>query len=127
LVPTVVKRFHALHQKVYAYSSEAEEVEFVQARLTAIGRSPAIRLTGMGDWANGGKGAGHRGLNRKGLRKVYFEGRGFVSCPVFEREALARGPRLRGPCLVEEEASTTVVPPGAGVVVDGYGNLIIAL
>lgn len=127
LVPTVVKRFHALHQRVYAYRSEAEEVEFVQVRLTAIGRSPAIRVAGDGRSTGGRRVVAGRGLSRKGIRRVFFEGGGFRSCAVYDREVLPRRVRFRGPCVVEEEASTTVVLPGASVQVDGYGNLIIAL
>ncbi len=126
LIPTIVKRFHALHQQVYAYSSEAEEVEFVQVRLTAIGRSPTIRMSGNRP-SPAAKNGTARGTIRKGVRKVFFQGRGFRPCPVYDREKLLPGARLRGPCLVEEVASTTVVLPGCMVRVDGYGNLIVIL
>lgn len=124
LIPTIVKRFHALHQTVYAYSSEAEEVEFIQVRLTAIGCSPTIRLGRGGRSPTASK---PRGTLKKGEREVFFQGRRFVPCPVYEREALLSGARFRGPCLVEEEASTTVVLPGAKGRVDAYGDLIITL
>jgi N-methylhydantoinase A len=132
LVPAILKRFHALHGKVYAYSSETEEVEFVQVRLTSIGRSPAIHLAGQGrraslkgDSGRAGKSPGS--ARKKGVRKVFFEGRAFLSCPVYDRDALPTGAHFRGPCLIEEPASTTVVLPGAAGRVDGYGNLVLKL
>ena len=41
---------------------------------------------------------------------------GFADCPVFA-----------GPALVEQMDSTTVVHPGQVVIVDGWGNLLIAV
>jgi N-methylhydantoinase A len=58
---------------------------------------------------------------------VSFDGRGFVSTPIFDRARLLAGNRLAGPALVEEHASTTVVFPGDALTVDEYGNLVIAI
>jgi N-methylhydantoinase A len=44
---------------------------------------------------------------------------------VFDRAQLAHGATLRGPAIVEQLDSTTVVPPGADVSVDRWQNLII--
>ena len=117
----IVSRFGRLHEKVYAYSSADEEVEFINVRVTAIGRVPAVRLV--------------RGRSRdasptralKGKRRVYFEREGFVSTPVYERDRLAQGQRLRGPVLIEESASVTVVPAASVASVDPYGNLIMTV
>ena len=38
-----------------------------------------------------------------------------------------RATQLQGPCVVEELDGTVVVPPGRNALVDGVGNLIIAL
>ena len=61
-----------------------------------------------------------------GSRPVFFAERGgFKDTPTFARAHLHAGVRLTGPALVEEYASTTVVPPGAPLAVDGFGNLLI--
>jgi len=39
-IAETVNRFHALHQKVYAYGSPDEAVEFVNLRVSAYGRVP---------------------------------------------------------------------------------------
>ena len=64
---------------------------------------------------------------RRGHRPVYFAGAWTRACPVYDRYALAAGTRLRGPAVVEERESTTIVPPAARLHVDPDLNLVIAL
>lgn len=61
----------------------------------------------------------------KGSRHVYFPELGFAPCPVYDRYALTRGTKLRGPAVVEERESTTVVGPDARLTVDEHLNLVI--
>ena len=56
--------------------------------------------------------------------KAYFSGHGWVATPILDRGALREGDQLAGPALIVEEGSTTVLPPGATVVVDRIGNLL---
>ena len=56
---------------------------------------------------------------------MYFGGAWARECPVYDRYALAAGTRLRGPAIVEERESTTVVPPGTQLVVDDDLNLVL--
>jgi N-methylhydantoinase A len=60
-------------------------------------------------------------------KDVYFRNEGFVSTPVFRRANLRSGNRVKGPALIEEHASTTVVQPGDVLTVDGFGNLQILI
>ena len=57
-------------------------------------------------------------------RPVYFDGK-FRDTPVFARAALRRGLHARGPAIVEEFGSTTVVFPGQKLTVDPHGILIV--
>jgi N-methylhydantoinase A len=59
------------------------------------------------------------------MRKVYFGG--FRATPVYRRAALLAGNRIKGPALIEEYASTTVLMPGDMMTVDAFGNLMIAV
>jgi N-methylhydantoinase A len=43
--------------------------------------------------------------------------------PVYERDALAPGVALRGPCIVAEDETSTLVGPGWTCRVDGLGYL----
>jgi N-methylhydantoinase A len=120
-VEEMVRRFHTTHQKVYAYSSTDEPVEVINVRLTAIGSVQEVGL------ARRRREGGSASSALKGTRPVYFEGRGFVKSPVYERDWLRPGKLLRGPCIVEEIISSTVVIPGATARIDAWGNIIINL
>jgi N-methylhydantoinase A len=48
-----------------------------------------------------------------------------VESAIYDREHLKPGAEFAGPAIVEQADSTTVVPPDAGVRVDGYGNLVL--
>jgi N-methylhydantoinase A len=113
----IVKRFHEEHQRKYEYSSKDEKVEIVNLRVTAIGKTPEIKLKKLE------KGSRDPGQAFKEERDVYFKG--FVNVPVYSRELLLAGNILQGPCVVEEKFSTTIIHEGAKGVVDDYGNIVI--
>jgi N-methylhydantoinase A len=116
-VADTIGRFHETHRRIYAYGEPEERVEFVSLRLAATGRAPKFQLER------------HRKTTRapihKGRRPVYFFDKGFVPARLYERSALRAGQTVRGPSLIEETTSTTVIPPGFVCQVDGYGNLLI--
>ncbi|MBI5653340.1 MAG: hydantoinase/oxoprolinase family protein [Chloroflexi bacterium] len=120
-VDAMVARFHAQHQRVYEYSSHDEPVEVINVRLVGIGAVPDVKLPKRkrGD-------ASPRGA-LKGKRAVYYAGRGFINVAVYERDLLKPGNIVKGPCIIEEIISSTVVIPGATARVDVWGNVIIEL
>jgi N-methylhydantoinase A/oxoprolinase/acetone carboxylase beta subunit len=59
-----------------------------------------------------------------GKREVYFE-EGFVKTSIYDRSRLLLGAKIKGPAVVEESNSTTVIPPGAIGEVDAYGSIVI--
>jgi N-methylhydantoinase A len=94
--------------------------QIVNCRLRAIGRvaRPGIASVERGD------GLADRAV--KPARMAYFpEAGGFVPCLVYDRALLAPGDAISGPALIEEPDSTTLCPPGWGLIVDSYLNLII--
>ena len=60
-----------------------------------------------------------------GTRRAFFAGPGFLPCPVYERAGLRPGDALRGPLIVEQMDTTTIVPLGFAMTVDAEGNLLI--
>lgn len=62
-----------------------------------------------------------------GWREAVFAETGRVRVDVYDRETLPIGRPLRGPCIIEEPYSTTVVYPGQNAEVDGAGNIQIVL
>jgi N-methylhydantoinase A len=124
-IQEMVQRFHALHQKVYAYYSTEEPVEVINLRLTGIGPAPDVmRTKGVPRGRRKGEST-HTPL--KGARPVYFEGGGFFKTPIYERDRLRPGDLLKGPCVVEEIISSTVVIPSATARIDTWGNIAINL
>jgi len=118
-ISKTIRRFHELHRRVYAYGDPDERVEFINLRVTAIGKVPKLTLARKRDPGRTAPAAGRR------VRPVYFQPRGFVTTRILRRPELRGGQHWRGPCLIEESTSTTVIPPGWGAKLDGFGNLII--
>jgi N-methylhydantoinase A len=118
-IARTLELFHREHERAYGYSAPAEAVEWVNVRLTALGR---IAKPGLRDWASDSTGR----TAQKASRPVYFaECRGSVACPVYDRYLLAAGAVLEGPAIVEELDSTTVIHPGYRGRVDRFGNLLL--
>ncbi|MGD9712084.1 MAG: hypothetical protein AB7V46_08480, partial [Thermomicrobiales bacterium] len=60
-------------------------------------------------------------------RLVYFgAATGMVSVPVLDRRDLASTDQ-RGPLIIQEYDSTTIVPPNAAARRDEHGNIIVTL
>ncbi len=56
-------------------------------------------------------------------RRAYFDG--WLDCPLYARERLSHGHRLRGPAIIEQVDSTIVLHPRQEAHVDRFGNVII--
>ncbi len=119
----IKKRFDAVHETRYGYSAAAREGgdrEPAQRRHRSVaqaglragrGRSIRAAATGLSRHPSG--------LLRRGRSpRRYGELR---SCGARGRQS------RRGPALIEEYASTTVIHPGDIVTVDGFGNLVIEI
>ena len=116
----MLEQFHIEHDRAYGYSAPTEPVEFVNLRLTAIGRIAKPRLREL-EGNNTDIAAA-----QKATRSVYFaESNGYVECPIYDRYRLDPGCVLTGPAIVEEIDSTTVIHPGYRAQVDRFGNLIL--
>jgi len=117
-----IKRvFDSMHALRYGTSAPGEPAEIVSLRSTVTGslRKPRPQKIKR---ANGTRGRS----TMTGRRAVYFNG-AFRSTPAYDRAALVAGQRIRGPALIEEHASTTVLLPGDRLEVDAYGNLLIEI
>ena len=119
-VKRLVDQFHLEHDRTYGFSAPDEPAEFVNLRLTAIGKiiKPCLRELGESD--------ADPAPALKGHRPVYFgETGGYVDCPIYDRYALGVGCLVVGPAIVEEIDSTTVIHPGYQARVDKFGNLLL--
>jgi N-methylhydantoinase A len=112
--------FHAAHEREYGFrlDSPVELVNFHVAGLLPVARPALPTVDGTG-----------ADLSRalRGHRRVDFAERGVHGSPVYLREKLPADAQLAGPAIVEEPATTIVVPPGDSARVDEYGNIHITI
>jgi N-methylhydantoinase A len=110
--------FHAAHEGRYGYSRPEAMVEIVNVRVQAVAAvvTPAlpeqpVRMT--------------RATPRR-TKSVWFDG-GLLTTACYPRSALPAGSHFRGPAVIFQYDTTTVVPPQWQGAVDRYGNLLLTL
>src|SRR5437879_54761 len=113
----VTARFHERHETAFMFRLDGP-VEFVNLHLTGLVRVPNPDLTAFAPSAA-------RGTASKGRRRVDFDEDGIHEAALYERGRLALDEEVKGPAIVEEEASTTVIYPGQRARLDRIGNLVI--
>jgi N-methylhydantoinase A len=118
-LPEVSVAFHAVHERVYGYSRAGQPVEFVNFRAVHTFPLPRPRL------APPIRATASLADARVGERHAHLAPEGFVLAPVFDRARLPAGARLRGPAIVEQPDTTTVIPPAWTALVEPSGNLRI--
>ena len=114
----VMRRFDEQHERFYGYHIDGETMEFIHFKVSAIGQTVKISLPALARAAGAPP--------PRTSRQVYFPAGGRQPCPVFRRADLSAGVQLRGPALVEEENSNTLVHPGQTLDVTAIGMLIIS-
>jgi N-methylhydantoinase A len=107
--------FERIHAERYGYAIAGEEIELVAFHVTVSGRRPSPRLVARAAAAE----------DVASQRVVSFRGHGALPTAVFRRYALPIDTHVQGPCIVEEEGSTTLVEPAMSVRVLGDGQLLI--
>ncbi|QQA43574.1 hydantoinase/oxoprolinase family protein [Pelagovum pacificum] len=105
-------RFDAAYQRQYGHSSKVNGAEVANLRVAALGR---LKRPGLPSPAE-------RTPSVETSRMVYFDGAEHETA-VLQRVAYALGDRIHGPAIIEEETTTTLVPPGWHVEVIEGGHL----
>ena len=112
-----VAAFHAAHERLYSFRLEDVPVEMVTLRVDAVGLLPPLRL---------------REVPRGGRTEDAVVGRqriafaeGAAEAPVYDRSRLGAGAVLRGPAIVTQLDTTTLVLPDQHAEVHPSGALII--
>jgi N-methylhydantoinase A len=96
-INVLLNQFHLEHERAYGFCAPNETTEFVNLRLTAMGKIAKPDAS----------------LARKESRRVYFAERGsYVHCAIYDRYRLGAGVVIHDHGISEEFDSTTVVHPG---------------
>ncbi len=116
---TIRRSFDALYEHRYQHSSPEEPVEVVNVRVAAIGKKAPLVFPRVCS-----------GIEAKPLhfRRVYLDhARTPALCPVYEREDLLAGMTLKGPAIIQEHGTTTVLFNDDLCTVADTGELIISV
>jgi N-methylhydantoinase A len=111
-------RFHDAHHRRYGHMAQTEAVEIVNFEVTAVGLIPKP-LPKTFPAASSALPAPRE------VRRAYFNPTDAISAPVFYRSQLGPGAVVKGPAVVEEKTSTTVLYEGQTARVDSYLNIEI--
>jgi N-methylhydantoinase A len=107
--------FEKRHRRLYGYAS-GDSVECVNLRVVARVEETAVKLTAVKPAA---------GDPRDGEQRAYFAETGDVALRRYQRARMVRGRAVRGPALIEDEWSTTLIGPGDRCAADRLGGLVI--
>lgn len=110
--------FFDAHVRYYGYADREAPVEIVNIRAKTLaqlvrGKSNPKDFDGLAKPVT--------------ISNTWFDEYTPVDTPVYQRTALAKGTELRGPAIISQFDATTILPPGARLVVDTAHNLIIEL
>ena len=111
------KRFQELHFKAYTFNL-GDPTEVVNTRVVAFGKVKKHPPKPM-------KAQRNRRAKPAKTRSVYLDESGFTRVPVYSREAIPVGAKVRGPAIIEEPTSTTIIRKGNLLTNDRYGNLVV--
>jgi N-methylhydantoinase A len=115
----LLESFRVAYLQFYGRPGPPVPAEIINWRTTVTGPKPEVRLRVPEATA---------GAPQKGARRAYFpELGGFAEVPVYDRYAMPRGFTFRGPALVEERESTTVIGPDGDCRIDEQWNLVVDL
>jgi N-methylhydantoinase A/oxoprolinase/acetone carboxylase beta subunit len=114
LTPRFAADFHAAHRRIFGHAAPAAPIEVVNLRLRAS--APGIA-------AAPARIARTRRHPQPISRAQVLVGERMRTVPIYARDALGAGARIRGPAIVVELSATAYVAPEFTLKVDDFGNL----
>ncbi|WP_342513572.1 hydantoinase/oxoprolinase family protein [Sporosarcina sp. FSL K6-1522] len=116
----IIEDFHNLHEKNYTFKLDDSPTEIVNIHVTAFGKVPKPeigKITRVGTITDA----------KKENRNIYFEQKGWINTPVYDREKLPSHEFIYGPAVIEEKAAVTVIYENQKLHLDDFGNIIIEM
>jgi N-methylhydantoinase A len=111
------QNFHALHKERYGYADAARSTEIVSLRLKATGVTQKPRLQRSSAKTE-------EVPKPASYTKVFLSERA-SRVAVYRRDELQAGAQFKGPAIVTEYSSTTLIPAGCDIEIDAWLNLLI--
>jgi N-methylhydantoinase A/oxoprolinase/acetone carboxylase beta subunit len=114
LTRNFVDAFHAAHRRAFGHSNPSAPIEVVNIRLRAHAGGTAVPIARIAPQRGKPSPISHgQVLVAERARKV----------PIYSRDTLGAGARIRGPAIIVELSSTAYVAPEFTMRADDYGNL----
>jgi len=114
-IASLFEAFHTLHEARFGFRLD-DHMEIVNFLVTGIVHTGELEFPVI---------APAKGDAAPVSRRPVWFGDGFLDTPVYARGDLRSGHAIKGPALIEESASVTVLDPRKSMKVDRYGNLLI--
>ncbi|UWQ22396.1 hydantoinase/oxoprolinase family protein [Jannaschia sp. W003] len=115
-VAPIAEAFHAEHRRLYGHADPHAPIQVIAISLIVTGHAPKPVLPRQAVEA--------RDVAPGRTIEAYVDG-ARRPVGVFERAALTAGARFACPCVVTQDDTTVIVPPGFSGRVDTHGNLIL--
>lgn len=110
--------FHVAHERSYGFSMVGEIIELVSIKLKVRQKVEFVRPTELPEARQG---------RPTHTRRVVFDRIEPIETPIYERADLAKGQRIQGPAIIDQQDATTLIYPGDEAFVDQWGNIVIQL
>ncbi|EEB90638.1 hypothetical protein MPER_11129, partial [Moniliophthora perniciosa FA553] len=95
-------------------------IEIVNLRAIAIEEMKSIATAKLPS----GSGSPSRDVVRD-TTNIFYAGQAFHNVPIYERTLLKAGDQLKGPCIITETDSNTLIAPSHRAEIDEIGNVLI--
>ncbi|WEJ81135.1 hydantoinase/oxoprolinase family protein (plasmid) [Paracoccus versutus] len=115
-VEELKQAFFRQHEAAYGHCNPDAPVEVVNVRIRAT-------MEFAKQAVDAARPAGE--AKPAATEQIWFEQTGFVPTPVYARDGLAEGVGIIGPALITQFDTTTLVPPGWTLRIDGAMNMIM--
>jgi N-methylhydantoinase A len=120
-IDQIIEAFHRRHKELFTFDMPLREVEFLNVLLKATVRHEPLKLAEIAAARAGAE----KTIKRR--RPILWNlAQGYEESPVYDGDRLGAGHRIDGPAIVEEAATTVVVPPSYVCTVDKIKNYILS-
>jgi N-methylhydantoinase A/oxoprolinase/acetone carboxylase beta subunit len=120
VVEVLRERFESEYEQRYGYASRGASIEATTWKVTGYGERRSLVIPERTPTQTA--------VIPPTMRPAYFpETCGYVDTAIYRRDQLHPYEVIDGPAIVEDDGSTSVIPPGCTASVDTYGSLVVSL
>ncbi|UXO88495.1 hydantoinase/oxoprolinase family protein [Bacillus safensis] len=114
----LIEAFHKLHQRQYGHRDDQAKIEFTHLRVRVIGETPPLPFSPVHESIG-------QSLKPYEYRRIFIEEKEYEAS-VYNRDTLSVGSIVKGPAIIEQDDTTTLILPNWTGSIDLSGNLVIS-